>query len=383
MRQSFLLFLSLISLTLAVLSFGVMAAGQSATAMKNSTPAPPSTATRPDSIQDSGLYGYWNNMTGQGRAGGALMGKVSIEGEPLLWNPILISVICDGTTAYNTATDPKGQFLITLTLPPGSLEADAKRHMETHYEGCSVQASFAGFHSSSATITERNLRDDPDLGTITLSRAGGRAAGTALSETVESAPVAAVKAFEKARTELIDQKPDKARRDLEKAVQAYPGFAEAWYQLGKLQQVDNASDARGSFVKATEADPKFVLPYDQLAGLAAQDQKWKDVLDDTSHTLALDPAGTAATWYFNALANFQLGKTDVAEGSALKALKMDPAHTISNIEQLLAIILARKGDYGGAIAHLRNCLSHAPDEQSADLLKKQIAFLQSKLGKAK
>jgi len=376
-KSCLLLFLSLVFLS------GVLASAQSATAMRNSTPAPPSTATRPDSIQDSGLYGYWNNMTGQGRAGGALMGKVSIEGEPLLWNPILISVICDGTTAYNTATDPKGQFLITLALPPSSMEADAKRHMETHYEGCSVQASFAGFHSSSVTITERNLRDDPDLGTITLSRAGGREAGTALSETIESAPVAAVKAFDKARTELMDQKPDKARRDLEKAVQAYPGFAEAWYQLGKLQQQDNSGDARGSYLKATEADPKFVLPYDQLASLAAQDQKWKDVLDDTSHALALDPAGTAATWYFNALANYRLGKTDAAEGSALKALKMDPAHSILNIEQLLAIILATKGDYGGAIAHLRDCLNYAPDQPSTDLLKKQIAFLQSKLGKAK
>lgn len=383
MRQSRPFFHVLIFLSLAVSSLNMLAAAQSATAMKNSTPAPPSTATRPDSIQDSGLYGYWNNMTGQGRAGGALMGKVSIEGEPLLWNPILVSVICDGTTSYNTATDPKGQFLITLTLPPNSMEADAKRHMETHYEGCSVQASFAGFHSSSVTITERNLRDDPDLGTITLSRAGGRSAGTALSETMESAPAAAVKAFEKARTELIDQKPDKARRDLEKAVQAYPGFAEAWYQLGKLQQADDVNQARGSFVKATEADPKFVLPYDQLAGLAAQDQKWKDVLDETSHTLALDPAGTAITWYFNALANFRLGKTDIAEGSALKALKMDPAHTIPNIEQLLAIILAGRGDLNGAIAHLQNCLRYAPEGPSADLLKKQIAFLQSKVAKTK
>ena len=104
MRQSRPLFLFLVSLSFAILSCNALVAGQSATAMKNSTPAPPSTATRPDSIQDSGLYGYWNNMTGQGRAGGALMGKVSIEGEPLLWNPILISVICDGATAYNTAT---------------------------------------------------------------------------------------------------------------------------------------------------------------------------------------------------------------------------------------------------------------------------------------
>ena len=255
--------------------------------------------------------------------------------------------------------------------------------MENHFEGCTVQANFAGFHSSSITITQHNLRDEPDLGTITLSRAGGRTGGTALSTTIESAPVAAVKAFEKARTELIDQKPDKAQRDLEKAVQAYPAFAEAWYQLGRLQQAQNSGDARGSYSKAAAADPQFVLPYEQLAMMAAQEQKWQDVVDNTNHTLALNPAGTTQTWYFNALGNFQLGKTDDAEASALKALSMDPAHTVPNTEQLLAVILAKKGDYAGALKHLQNCLTYLPAGQGADLLKQQIALLQSKVNASK
>lgn len=47
-----------------------------------STPAPPSTIARPDSIQSSGLYDYWTMMSGQGRAGGVLLGKLAMEGEP-------------------------------------------------------------------------------------------------------------------------------------------------------------------------------------------------------------------------------------------------------------------------------------------------------------
>jgi hypothetical protein len=38
-----------------------------------SSPAPPSTITRPDSIQDTGMYNYWAGMSGQGRADGALL----------------------------------------------------------------------------------------------------------------------------------------------------------------------------------------------------------------------------------------------------------------------------------------------------------------------
>jgi tetratricopeptide (TPR) repeat protein len=373
--KTLLLFSSL--LLSALLTFNVITVAQ----MRNTTAAPPSNITRPDSIQDSNMYEYWTNMSGQGRAGGALFGKVSVEGEPLLWNPILISVICNGTTVSTTRTDPSGKFLIPIVPAPGSLslQGDQQRQMETHYEGCTVQAAFTGFHSGTITITRNNLRDEPDLGTLTLSREGGRSSATAVSNTIESAPANAVKSFDKARADLMEQKPDRAEHDLEKAVQAYPSFAEAWYQLGKLQQTSNPPDAQNSFSKAAAADPQFVLPYEQLATLSAQTGKWPDVVNNTSHALQLDPAGTAQTWYLNALGNFQLGKTNLAETSALKALSMDPSHTIPNTEQLLAVILARKGDYNGALAHLRNCLTYLPKGPTTDLLKQQIAQLEKKV----
>ena len=349
---------------------------------KTSTPAPPSNITRPDSIQDSGFYGYWTNMSGQSRAGGALFGKVKVEGESLLWDPILVSVLCSGATVSTTHTDPSGKFLLPILPIPGSLslQGDQQRQMETHYEGCTVQASFTGFHSNAITITQNNLRDEPDLGTVTLSREGGRAAATAISSTIESAPATAVKAFDKARADLLEQKPDHAQKNLEKAVQEYPGFAAAWYQLGRLQEASKSPDAQTSFAKAAAADPQFVLPYEQLATLGAQANKWQDVLDSTKHALQLDPAGTAQTWYLNAMANYQLGKIDAAQSSAEKSLALDPNHSIPNTEQMLAVILARKGDYNGALAHLRNCLKYSPNGPSADLLKQQIAQLEQKTG---
>lgn len=349
------------------------------------TPTPPSNITRPDSIQDTGVYGYWTHMTTQERAGGALLGKVKVEGEPLLWEPILITVNCNGTPVQTTQTDPKGEFAIVPTKVPGalSLQGDAKRQMETHYEGCTVQSAFPGFHSTSVTITQRILRDDPDLGTIQLSREGGRAAGAAVSGTTESAPAPAINSFEKARAEMLDQKPDRAERDLKKSVELYPNFAEAWYQLGRLQLTSAPKTARDSFSRAIAADPKFVLPYEQLAALSAQKGDWQEVLATTGHALELDPLGTGRTWNYNALANFQMGKMDVAEAAASKSLAMDPSHTIPTTEQLLAVILARKQDYSGALTHLRNCLTYTPSGPNADLLKQQIAQLEPRVGGAK
>ncbi len=80
---------------LSILPFSLVlsAFGQ---ARPNPTPTPPPAITRPGSIQDSGLYDYWADMTGQGRAGGALLGKVAVEGEPLPWEPLLVTLTCEG-----------------------------------------------------------------------------------------------------------------------------------------------------------------------------------------------------------------------------------------------------------------------------------------------
>jgi tetratricopeptide (TPR) repeat protein len=349
-----------------------------------STPAPPSTITRPDSLQDSGFYNYWANMSAQGRAGGVLLGKLVLEGEPLPWQPMLVAVDCKGSIVNSTQTDLQGRFVIAFTDTHGveRTPSDAQRKMETQYEGCLVHGSVAGFRSSAVPITVRNLRDDPNLGTITLTPEE-RGGGTELSTTSKTAPSNAMKAFEKARAEWLNQNSDGAEKNLKKAVQLYAGFAQAWLQLGKLQEPSDAQAARESFSKALAADPKFVLPYEQLAALGAQEEKWQELLDNTNHALELDPAGTPQIWYYDALAKFQLGKADEANISASKSLTIDPRHSVPNTEQLLAVILARKADYGGAVQHLKNCLTYIPAGPQADLVKQQIAQLETKLSPSK
>ena len=107
-----------IILSILPFSLALSALGQT---RPTSTPTPPSTITRPGSIEDSGLYDYWADMSGQGRAGGALLGKVAVEGEPLPWEPLLVTVTCDGKVAYSTQTDAKGNFAITSLTLPGAL----------------------------------------------------------------------------------------------------------------------------------------------------------------------------------------------------------------------------------------------------------------------
>lgn len=338
--------------------------------------------TRPDSIEDTGIYGYWNGMTEQGRAGGALLGKVVVQGELLPWDPIVVTVACDGKAAYTAETDSKGSFTILPSRISGELSqlGDRERQMKVHFEGCTLGGALAGFNSSTVTITERNLRDTPEVGTITLTREFA-ARGTAMSVTSKSAPPGAAQHWSKAGEEMLAGKPDRARKELEQAVHAYPEFADAWYRLGTLQLLSDPHEAQVCLRKAAAADPTFVPPYEQLAGLAVQKSDWSQALASTAHYLQLDPNGTMHIWYYSALSNLQMGNGDAAENSANKLLAMDPLHNIRNGEQLLAVILARKADYADALAHLRHCLSYVPEGPDAELLRAQIVQLEKHVAK--
>jgi tetratricopeptide (TPR) repeat protein len=330
----------------------------------------------PESSTDVGKSAKWDTLSHQGRSGDSLTGKVIVSGGAMPWDPIPITVTCDGKIRYTTYANPNGDFEIAPVVTSASTlgSEGAKSKPASEFVGCSVEAALPGFTSSALTVANRTIVDNPDLGTIKLSREEG--APGAASSTTAAAPKDATKAFEKARSDWQEQKPDRAQRDLEKAVQIDPQFAEAWYQLGKIQEVSSPKDAGNSFSKAVAADSKFLPPYEHLVPIVAQAGKWQEVADDAAHAFELNPRGTARLWYFHALGNYKLNKKDVAQASALKALSMDPLHTQPNIEQLIAVILADKGDYAGALEHLRSCLTYLPTGPNTDLVKQQIAELE-------
>jgi tetratricopeptide (TPR) repeat protein len=337
----------------------------------------------PQAISGIGKDAKTDALRNQGQSGDYLQGKVTVAGNPMIWDPIPVSVFCDGKSRAQVYADAKGRFQFNSTsligpvpLKPGEVQLTAQ------YVGCSVRAELAGYRSSSLVIVNRSLADDPNIGNVELTREE-RATGTALSTTSTSAPKEAVKAFEKARQEALEQKMDKARGDLQKALQIDPQFAEAWYQLGKIERKTSSQDAKNSFMKAVAADPQYVPTYEQLAELAAVDAKWKEAADNIDHALQLDPTGTPQVWYFDAVAKLNTGRPGEAETSAQKSLAMDPAHMAPNTEQLLAVILAGRHDYPGALEHLRHCLTYMPPGPNADVVKQQAAALQHVLEASK
>lgn len=335
-------------------------------------------AQGPEATSGVGKYANFDQLQSKQRGGISFQGKVVVDGGALPWDPIPVTVTCDGKARYSTQADSKGAFVIQGAKQSSEVISQVQDPSQTPASrliGCQVHATLSGYRSSVITIANLNIMDNPDVGTITL-HADERATGTAVSATTASASKDAMKKFESARAKYVDGNHDGAQHDLEKAVQIDPKFAEAWYQLGKLQQPKNPQSALVSYQKAVAADPQFVSPYEPIAELAAQQKNWQQVVDATTQSLKLDPEGSPQIWYLDAVGNLNTGKKDVAEASAEKSLAMDPQHLAPNDEQLLAVILAGHGDYVGALAHLRNCLTYTPPGPNADLMKQQIAQLE-------
>jgi len=359
---------------LLILGVAGYAHGQAKGGATAGAPASPNA----ENASGMGKYANWDTLQAHQRGSLVFQGKVVVEGGTLPWDPIPVVVRCNGATKFNTVTDPKGAFQIAA--PPASSEvtpgqAASNKPNPAQLIGCEVRADLEGFHSTILTIANQTIMDNPDIGTISL-KMDERAKGSVVSPTTTAAPKDALKDFDKARNEEQNKHPDSAEHDLEKAVKGDPQFAEAWYQLGKLEEAARPKDAAAAYAKATAADPQFLPPYEHIAALAAQEKRWQDVVDATGQALKLDPAGSPQIWYYSAVGNFNLGHQSVAETSATTALAMDPNHIAPNTEQLLAVILAARRDYAGALGHLKNCLTYLPPGPNADLVKQQVAQLE-------
>jgi hypothetical protein len=361
----------------------------SAPSRGNSTTSIPTAPTSPDlSIQRPML----------------LTGKVQMDDGSPLTDSVLIQLVCRASPRNIGYTDRKGSFGVDLNdRNTNSMYLDASQASQPGYGatngpglnqnvpmgnaastgtfgvrdfmGCDIRASLPGFRSDEIHLDARRSMDNPEIGTILLHRLGN-VEGLTISATSAMAPKDAKKAFEKGRGDVQKGKPDDAQKEFEKAVTSYPKYAEAWYELGMIQSdKKDAAGARKSFGQALDADSKYVNPYLELAAMDMREQKWQDAADTSDRVLHLNPGDFPQAWYFNAFANYNLNKLDLAEKSAREGLNRDTMHKYPRLNRILAVILAQHQDLAGAAQQLRTYLQIAPNASDAEIVKKQLAEL--------
>jgi len=333
-----------------------------------------------------------------------LSGKVILDDGTAPLEPVIIERVCNGQPRPEGYTDSRGRFSFQLgqsmnMLPDASVSSAADSFggfpsqsggagrprtgvSERDLMGCELRASLPGYRSDVVELTGRRMMDNPDVGTIVLHRLG-RVEGTTISATTLQAPKDARKAHEKGVEALRKKKLDEAQKQLAKAVQIYPQYAAAWYQLGMVhQEQKRVEEARQAYQQSLAADARFMKPYLQLALLAVQERKWQEVADTTERLLKLDAYDFPQAYFYNSVANFNLRRLDAAEKSVREGLKLDTQHRIPKMNHLLGVILFNKQDYSGAAEQMRSYLRHAPDAQDTEAVQKQLAELEKITGQS-
>jgi tetratricopeptide (TPR) repeat protein len=123
--------------------------------------------------------------------------------------------------------------------------------------------------------------------------------------------------------------------------------------------------------------------------MASAAQNWTEVLKLTGHLLALDPLAGATgyvldldpvnyadAYFYDALANYELGRIDAAEKSGLKAEHLDLRTHFPQLHLVLAEIFARKHNYSTAVSEVQTFLDLAPTAKNIEQVRERLAELQ-------
>lgn len=319
-------------------------------------------------------------------------GKVHVSGPPLQDAAKVVARCYGGRTSaaiYSAYTDLKGNFSLTFGQGPSNAPMDASvdpidpmlaASRTSQVMQCEVTASASGYISSQITVQFRSTLDNTEMGKLTLQPMNGNAQkdmGGVVSAVSLAAPQNAQHEYAKGIEELRDNKLDKAEKHFIKATEQYPKYALAWEKLGKLQSdANNKLSARSSFLRAIDADPKYVPPYIGLASLNAEESQWDSVLELMNKALNIDNQHFASAYFLHSAANFNKGNNAAAEKSGLRAEEIDKQHAHPRIQLLLAEIFNRAGKPAVAAEHLRKFLELDPTSKEADLARTKLAKLE-------
>jgi protein O-mannosyl-transferase len=104
---------------------------------------------------------------------------------------------------------------------------------------------------------------------------------------------------------------------------------------------------------------------------ASQRGKWQETAELSGQVLHYNAAEYPAAYYFNAMANLQLGNLEAAEKSAREAIRLDRDHRNPKSSYVLGLILAREQNFQQATEALNAYLREAPDAPDAETVRKQ------------
>ncbi|HKN76320.1 MAG TPA: tetratricopeptide repeat protein [Candidatus Acidoferrum sp.] len=336
-----------------------------------------------------------------------LGGRVAIQDGAPIPNDVLIERVCNNRARQEVYASPHGDFSMQLgsradSFPEASIDPSSPYSVankdsvmgipESELKNCELRVSASGFRSRVIPLLGLDtFGGSIDVGVVTVER-GKKVEGTTLDATLYKAPKDARTAYEKGLQAERKGKLADAHKYFETAVELYPSFTNAWFQLGTVLQKENQKDeARKAYTQATTLDSRYLPPYLFLTLMAYEAENWTEVLKLTGHILDLDPLSHsevtgyiidldplnyAEAYFYNSFANYKLNKFEAAEKSALKAQHLDLRTRFPQLHLILAEVFARKNQYDLAISEIQTYLALAPNAKDAAQEREQLAKLE-------
>ena len=241
---------------------------------------------------------------------------------------------------------------------------------------CELGLSLAGYRSSVVNLFNHSSTSNPNVGMIVLHRIGADE-GHFVSAAAAQAPKDAKRAWDDGMLSLQKNQRSEALASFQKAVKAYPKFADAWVRIGIIQARLKAMEpAREAFLKAIEIDGKLIAPWQELGFLASVKADWPETAHYLDEAVKLDPVGSPRAWYLDATALYNLKRYDEAERAARTAITLDAKHQNPRADFLLGLVLIAKEDYKGGAAMLRSYMEASPNAGDLDMVRGELERIQ-------
>ncbi len=297
------------------------------------------------------------------------------DGSPLPGN-VTIQVVCSGSERDVAHTLQTGDFGFLWSpqqwttgagdSPLPLTSAFSQRGIQQiQTVNCDLRAELSGYRSGSVSLANLQAFDGGNVGVIWLHRLAGHGSDMISLSTLK-APKDARRDFDKGNALLSAGKLPEASADFAKAVAEYPGFAEAWMNLGRIQYGMASDDASASLMQAVSIDPKMAGAWQVLGYIAADQKDWKNAARYLDQAERLEPIHSVLAWYYSAVAYYQLGQFDEAERRIRTAMKLDPQFQYRRSEYVLALILIARHDAEGGAEMLRDYLASSPNPRDVD-----------------
>jgi len=210
-------------------------------------------------------------------------------------------------------------------------------------------------------VKSRNDQEQPAAGTVSMANL--------------MAPKKAQQEFDKG-SELADKKKfDEALAHFRRAVEVYAKYPAAYNEMGMVERAqDHPKEAEEQFQRAIDADPRWTLPYVNLAQSQLSHNDFAGMMKTNEKALAVDPT-LALPNFFNAVGYFSMGRLEEAEKSALTAERTDQGHT-PQIQLLLARVYEARGNAPDALVRYKEFLKENPGAANAPQVSARVAEME-------